>query len=134
MGKRQDVSHLRVSGAKCWAKIPTVNGAQVSGGSKLDPRSVACYLLGYSLGAGNYRVQDIVTRRVFVSCDVIFEEGRAHRTLAGVGEESQILLFDTLFDSDSPPTTTQPSTNLTPTSMMVPDKMSSNPIIPINVI
>src|ERR1700679_450425 len=24
-GKRQDVSHLRVFGAKCWAKIPTVN-------------------------------------------------------------------------------------------------------------
>src|SRR6266545_8280488 len=36
-GKRQDISHLRVFGAKCWAKIPTVHGVQVAGGSKLDP-------------------------------------------------------------------------------------------------
>ena len=41
-GKRQDVSHLRVFGAKCWAKIPTVHGVQVTGGSKLDPRAVEC--------------------------------------------------------------------------------------------
>ena len=26
-GKRQDISHLQVFGSKCWAKIPTVNGA-----------------------------------------------------------------------------------------------------------
>ena len=55
-GKRQSVAHIRVFGSKCWAKIPTVNGAQVTGGSKLDPRSVECRLLGYASGAGNYRV------------------------------------------------------------------------------
>lgn len=66
---------LRVFGAKCWAKIPTVHGVQVTGGSKLDPRSVACRLLGYSSGTGNYKVQDIESRRVFVSRDVVFEEG-----------------------------------------------------------
>jgi len=52
-GKRQDVSHLRVFGAKCWAKVPTVHGAQVTGGSKLDPRAVECRLLGYAGGHGN---------------------------------------------------------------------------------
>ena len=36
-GKRQNVSHLHVFGVKCWAKIPTVHGVQVTGGSKLDP-------------------------------------------------------------------------------------------------
>lgn len=61
-GKRQNIAHLRVFGAKCWAKIPTVNGAQVNGGSKLDPRSVTCQLLGYASGSGNYRVQDVATR------------------------------------------------------------------------
>ncbi len=45
-GKRQDVSHLRIFGAKCWAKIPTVHGVQVTGGSKLDPRVVECCFLG----------------------------------------------------------------------------------------
>lgn len=69
-GKRQGVSHLRVFGASVWAKIPTVHGAQVTGGSKLDPRSVACRFLGYASGAGNYKVQDKATRRVFVSRDV----------------------------------------------------------------
>jgi hypothetical protein len=97
-GKRQGVSHLRVFGAKCWAKIPTVNGAQITGGSKLDPRSVTCRLLGYAPGSGNYKVQDISTRRVFVSRDMIFEEGQPRRTSASVGEQ-QVPLFDVLFDA-----------------------------------
>ena len=92
-GKRQDVSHLRVFGAKCWAKIPTVHGAQVTGGSKLDPRAVECRLLGYAGGRGNYKVQDVQSRRVFVSRDVVFEEGQPHRTSPSVGENS-ISLFD----------------------------------------
>jgi len=87
MGKQQDVSHLRVFGAKCWAKIPTVNGIQVTGGSKLDSRGVACRLLGYSSGHGNYKVQNIETCRVSVSRDTIFEEGHSHRTSPSVGEE-----------------------------------------------
>lgn len=36
-GKRQSVAHARVFGSKCWAKTPTIHGAQVTGGSKLDP-------------------------------------------------------------------------------------------------
>ena len=96
-GKRQGVSHLRVFGAKVWAKIPTVHGVQVTGGSKLDPRSVACRFLGYATGAGNYKVQDVASRRVFVSRDVVFEEGASHRTSASVGEQ-QIPLFDAITD------------------------------------
>ena len=99
-GRRQGVSHLRVFGSSVWAKIPTVHGTQVTGGSKLDPRSVACRFLGYALGAGNYKVQDLETRRVFVSRDVIFEEGHPRRTSASVGE--QIPLFDMIID-DVPP-------------------------------
>ena len=108
-GKRQGVGHLRVFGSSVWAKIPTIHGAQVTGGSKLDPRSVACRLLGYASGAGNYKVQDLSTRRVFVSRDVVFEEGQPRRTSASVGE--QMPLFDTvnndvpLTDHDKAPTT-----------------------------
>jgi len=98
-GKRQGVAHLRVFGAKCWAKIPRVNGVQVTGGSKLDPRSVECRLLGYASGHGNYKVQDWSTRRIYISRDVVFEEGQPHRTSASVGE--QIQLFDTLIN-DTP--------------------------------
>ena len=96
-GKRQDISHLRVFGVKCWTKVPTVHGTQVTGGLKLDPRSVPCRFLGYAAGAGNYRVQDITTRCVYVSHDIIFEEGHPRHTLASVGE--QIPLFDTMADT-----------------------------------
>lgn len=88
-GKRQGVAHLRVFGSKCWAKIPIAHGD-----SKLDPRSTECCLLGYASGSGNYRVQDITSRRVFVSRDIIFEEGQPRRTSANVGEN--IPLFDTV--------------------------------------
>ena len=77
-GRRQSVAHLRVFGARGWAKIPTVHGMQVTGGSKLDPRSVECRLLGYATGNGNYKVQDINTQRVFVSRDVVFEDAVVH--------------------------------------------------------
>jgi hypothetical protein len=93
-GKRQSVSHFRVFGSKCWAKIPTLHGVQVTGGSKLDDRGVECRFLGYASGTGNYKVQDATSHRVFVSRDVIFEEGLPHRTSPAVGE--QIALFDTL--------------------------------------
>ena len=108
-GKRQGVNHLRVFGAKVWAKIPTVHGVQVTGGSKLDPRSVACRFLGYATGAGNYKVQDVASRRVFVSRDVIFEEGSSHRTSASVGEQTI-----PLFDAANPPLTNHDNEPITP--------------------
>ena len=74
-GKRQSVAHTCVFGSKCWAKTPTVHGAQVTGGSKLDPRSVECRLLGYASGVGNYKVEDMSTHCIYVSRDVVFEEG-----------------------------------------------------------
>jgi len=100
-GKRQDVSHLRSFGTKCWAKIPTVHGVQVTDGSKLDPQGVECRFLGYASGRGNYKVQDVTSRRVFVSCDVIFEEGNPHHTLPSVGEKN-LPLFDTMTNEDNP--------------------------------
>ena len=96
-GKRQDISYLRVFGAKCWAKIPTVHGAQITGGSKLDPRTIECHLLGYAGGRDNYKVQDLVSRCVFVSRDVVFEEDQPHRTSASVGEN--IPLFDATLEN-----------------------------------
>jgi hypothetical protein len=93
--KRQDISHLRVFGARCWAKVPTGLG-----GSKLDPRSLECRFLGYATGRGNYKVQDITSHRVFVSRDVVFEEGQPHRTSASAGEN--IPIFETNTEEDPP--------------------------------
>jgi hypothetical protein len=100
-GKRQDISHLRVFGAKCWAKLPTTHGVQVAGGYKLDPRSIECRLLGYATGAGNYKVQDVTSRRVFVSRDVVFEEGHPRRTSASVGEKTSLFNADVSDDVTS---------------------------------
>ena len=92
-------THLRVFGAKCWALIPTVHGAQVTGGSKLDPRAVECRFLGYAGGHGNYKVQEVGSRCIFVSRDVVFEEGEPHRTSPSVGEKD-IPLFDALDEGE----------------------------------
>ena len=75
-------------GAKCWAKIPTTLG-----GSKLNPQSTECHLLGYASGSGNYKVQDITSCQVFISHDVVFEEGRPCCTSTSV-REHQVPLFD----------------------------------------
>jgi hypothetical protein len=109
-GKHQDISHLRTFEAKCWAKIPTVNGVLISGGSKLDHQGVECRLLGYATGNGNYKVQDSLSHHVFVSWDVIFEEGQPHCTLLSLGEN--IPLFDALVDALDVPlddTTSEPT-------------------------
>jgi hypothetical protein len=95
--RRQGVGHLRVFGAKWWAKIPTIHKLQVTGGLKLDPRSVKCRLLGYATGTGDYKVQDLNTHQTFISCDLVFEKGQPRRTLASVGEK--ITLFDNNTDN-----------------------------------
>ena len=46
---------------------------------KLDPKSLACVLLGYFPGR-IYRLWDPVGRKVHQSRDVIFDEGSCHRT------------------------------------------------------
>jgi hypothetical protein len=67
-GERQNVEYLHVFGSKCWAKIPAAQRE-----SKLDPRSTKCQFLGYASGRGNYKVQEVGSRRVFVLQDVVFE-------------------------------------------------------------
>ena len=79
-GKRQNVAHLRVFGSKCWAKIPAAMGV-----SKLNPRSTECQLLGYASGSSNYKVQDVKNQCVFISRDVVFEEGKPSHTSTSVG-------------------------------------------------
>ena len=85
---------------------------QVTGGSKLDPQSVVCHFLGYEMGAGNYKVQNINTQCVYVSCHVIFEEGQPHHTSMSVGEK-MIPLFDTLDIHDAPDATINPDRTIT---------------------
>ncbi len=56
-------------------------------------------MLGYARGHGNYKVQDIISHCVFVSRDIIFEEGEPHRTSPSVGERD-LPIFDTTFNTE----------------------------------
>ncbi|KAF5387622.1 hypothetical protein D9615_000717 [Tricholomella constricta] len=92
-GGKPDIAYLRPFGCIAYAKIPKEDG-----GSKLDMRSIKCVLIGY-FGRGDYKLLDRSTGRIFRSRDVIFEEGRANRTLAPIDEDAddgQSLLNDFL--------------------------------------
>ncbi len=115
--RRQDVSFLRVFGSTCWAKKPTSGGVLVDGGSKLEDRSKKCIFLGYA--GSNYRVLD-QSGRVFVSHDVIFDEGPAHRTMS-VGEtEDEPPLNTSATPASSSSPVTPPATSPTEPTPTVP--------------
>ena len=94
-GRRPDVAHLRPFGCTAYMRVPDETR------QKLDPKSVACIMLGYFPGR-MYRLWDPVSRRTHQSRDVIFDEGDCHR-IRRVGGEQGI------------PTTTIPPTRASPT-------------------
>lgn len=65
-GKRPDLSHLRVFGAKAMAHVPKVKR------QKWDPKSEACVFVGYATNAKGYRLYNPTTRKFLISRDVIF--------------------------------------------------------------
>ena len=68
-GRKPAVSHLRVFG--CLAFVKELNHV-----GKLDDRSTPGVFIGYAEGAKAYRVLDPTTRRVRITRDVVFDEGR----------------------------------------------------------
>jgi len=68
-GRAPAVAHLRVFGCLCFAK-------ELNQVHKLDDRSKPVVFIGYTDGAKAYRVYDLVSRRVLMSRDVIFDETR----------------------------------------------------------
>ncbi|SJL14141.1 uncharacterized protein ARMOST_17596 [Armillaria ostoyae] len=77
-GKRQTVSHLRVWGSTCYAKIPAAKGH-----SKLSPRGQKGRFVGLA-GHGSYRIllDGVPGNKVIISRDVIFEELSPTRTVS----------------------------------------------------
>jgi hypothetical protein len=60
--------HLRVFGCLCYPNL------QATSPHKLAPRSTACVFLGYPSFHKGYRCLDLSTRRIMISCHVIFDE------------------------------------------------------------
>lgn len=67
---KPDVSNLRVFGCVAFVHVPA------SERQKLDPKSVKCIFLGYSLTQKAYRFWDGAAGKVRISRDAIFDECR----------------------------------------------------------
>ena len=75
--QKPDVSHLRVFGSIGYANIPK----KLRGG-KLEVTSVKCRLLGWGEDSKGYRLEDLETKRVFISRDVRFIEDESPTEMA----------------------------------------------------
>ncbi len=68
MKKSPDLSYFRIFGSKCWYVIPK---HQVQ---KLDARSKAGIMMGYSSMSKGYKIWDIESSKLVISRDVTFDE------------------------------------------------------------
>jgi hypothetical protein len=68
IGKKPDVSHLRVFGCIAYVHVPDEKR------SKLNPKVEKCIFIGYSLKQKGYKCFNPSTRKLQVSRDVVFDE------------------------------------------------------------
>ena len=73
MGKKPDISHLRVFGCKAFAYIPKEKR------TKFDDHAIEAVLVGYSERSKSYRLLLTPTNKVIISRSVTFDENRATR-------------------------------------------------------
>ena len=83
-GKKPNVSHLRVFGCICYAKIESKLL------KKLDDRSRLLVHLGTEPGSKAYRLLDPQTRRIVVSRDVVFDETKGWNWRHDDTEKNQV--------------------------------------------
>ena len=69
LGESPDYTFFRVFGCACWPHLRPYNNR------KLDFRSKKCVFLGYSSLHKGYKCLHVPTNRVYISRDVVFDEG-----------------------------------------------------------
>jgi hypothetical protein len=109
-GVQPNLAHLRVFGARCFARIPTELQ------QKLGPRSRKAIFMGYPPGVKAWRCQDSVTGTFFNSRDVIFDEGLSTQPFSDSDDD----------DNNSPPSVTPP-----PSAPVPPAVPAEPPHVPI---
>jgi hypothetical protein len=87
-GKKPNVSYFRVFWSKCFILIK--RGRK----SKFAPKAVEGFLLGYDSNTRAYRVFNISTGLVEVSCDIVFDETN--------GSQVEQVDLDELDDEEAP--------------------------------
>ncbi|GAA0167054.1 hypothetical protein LIER_40302 [Lithospermum erythrorhizon] len=69
-GRKRIIDHLRVWGCLAHVHVPKV------GRDKLDRRSRTCIFIGINEGSKGYRLFDVLSEKVVISRDVMFEEDK----------------------------------------------------------
>jgi hypothetical protein len=87
-GKKPNVSYFRVFGSKCFILVK--RGRK----SKIAPKAVEGFLLGYGSNTRAYRVFNKSTGLVEVSCDIVFDETN--------GSQVEQVDLDELDDEEAP--------------------------------
>lgn len=83
-GVQPDFSHLRVFGARCFARIPPELQ------EKLGPRSREAVFMGYPPGIKGWRCRDSITGTFFNSRDVVFDETFGGRPFPDSDDEDDV--------------------------------------------
>jgi transposase InsO family protein len=88
-GRKPTVDHLRPLGCVAHVHIPAVRR------TKLDAKSHACYLVGYSSNSQQYRLYDPEAKTVIQSRDVVFDEHVLYKDIVAGGQpDTDSLVFD----------------------------------------
>ena len=69
-GRKPNVSYLKIFDCVAYAHDPTEKG------SKLDDKSIKCIFVGYSNGTKGFKLYDLITKKLIIDRDVIFDENR----------------------------------------------------------
>ena len=95
-GNKPSVSTLRIFGCKAYMHIPDKHRV------KLDPKSLECVHLGYSLNKKAYILWDSKTKKIHESRDVNFDEGSGtvERVQVRTGDESNDKYDTSVGDND----------------------------------
>lgn len=66
---KPELGHVKIFGSECFVQIPKQLGRK-----KWDPKAKKVYLVGFEPTSKNYRLFDPNNRKIFVSCNVRFNE------------------------------------------------------------